>query len=170
MKTALNDRVLWYDGTSEVKPELVPELLLHEVDPSKIAVTEENDDIRNFNMLSDEEVISIGKKANGKIDLAWDIPLEYQKLDLDSYILKRAESMGPAYVKRAKEELEEIHSRHFGTIIKTLIFIIDELRKHNQVWGVGRGSSCASLVLNIIGVHEVDPVKFGIPKEEFFHV
>ena len=30
-----------------------------------------------------------------------------------------------------------------------MIYIIDTMRKHNLVWGVGRGSSVASYVLHI---------------------
>jgi len=63
----------------------------------------------------------------------------------------------------------EIRTRGLGSIFKTLIFIIDVLCAKKQLWGVGRGSSCASLVLHLINVHEVDPVRFNIPKEEFFH-
>ena len=168
MKTELNDRVLWFDGTSEVNPELVPELLLNGLDPQKIVVTSLNQDIQDFNLLSDEPINSI-KNENEKIDLAWNIPLEYQQLDLSNYIVSRAEKMGEEYVLRAKDELDEIKTRRLGTVFKSLIYIVDELRKNKQVWGVGRGSSCASLVLHIIGIHEIDPVKFSIPKEEFFH-
>jgi DNA polymerase III alpha subunit len=47
-------------------------------------------------------------------------------------------------------------------------YIVDTLRANNVVWGVGRGSSVASYVLHIIGVHKIDPIKYNIPIEEFF--
>ena len=31
------------------------------------------------------------------------------------------------------------------------------MRENNIVWGVGRGSSVASYVLYLIGVHRIDP-------------
>ena len=37
------------------------------------------------------------------------------------------------------------------------------------VVGLGRGSSCASLVLHLLGLHAVDPVKYDIPFSEFTH-
>jgi DNA polymerase III alpha subunit len=47
-------------------------------------------------------------------------------------------------------------------------YIVDTLRANNVVWGVGRGSSVASYVLHLIGVHKIDSVKYDIPIEEFF--
>jgi DNA polymerase III alpha subunit len=49
-----------------------------------------------------------------------------------------------------------------------MVYIIDTLRKNNIVWGVGRGSSVASYVLFLLGVHRVDSVKYDIPLNEFF--
>ena len=43
-----------------------------------------------------------------------------------------------------------------------------EVRANNVVWGVGRGSSVASYVLFIIGVHKIDSVKYKLPINEFF--
>lgn len=169
MKTELADRTLWFDGTCEVNADRVPELLLHGVNPSDIVVKEMTKDIKDFNLLSDDEFIACGKTHNEKIDMSWNIPESYQKLNLIEYVMDRAKAKGPAYVKRAEEELAEIGTRGLGTIFKTLIFVIDQLKLNKQLWGVGRGSSCASLVLHLIGVHEVDPVKYDIPMEEFYH-
>ena len=47
-------------------------------------------------------------------------------------------------------------------------YIIDTLRENNVVWGVGRGSSVASYVLFLLGVHKIDSVKYNLPLEEFF--
>ena len=40
--------------------------------------------------------------------------------------------------------------------------LIDKFRNDGIVWGVGRGSSCASYVLFLLFVNDVDPVRFGI--------
>jgi DNA polymerase III alpha subunit len=53
-------------------------------------------------------------------------------------------------------------------VLKTMKYIVDTLRANNIVWGVGRGSSVASYVLHIIGVHKIDSIKYNIPIEEFF--
>jgi DNA polymerase III alpha subunit len=41
------------------------------------------------------------------------------------------------------------------------------MRKHNIVWGVGRGSSVASYVLYLIGIHKVDSIKYELNFNEF---
>jgi len=41
------------------------------------------------------------------------------------------------------------------------------MRKNNLVWGIGRGSSVASYVLYLIGVHKVDSVKYNLDIKEF---
>jgi DNA polymerase III alpha subunit len=53
-------------------------------------------------------------------------------------------------------------------VLKTMKYIVDTLRANNIVWGVGRGSSVASYVLHIIGVHKINSIKYNIPIEEFF--
>jgi DNA polymerase III alpha subunit len=60
--------------------------------------------------------------------------------------------------------------RHQGMIpvLNAMKYIVDTLRTNNIVWGVGRGSSVASYVLYLIGVHKIDSIKYNIPIEEFF--
>ena len=53
--------------------------------------------------------------------------------------------------------------------VKTVIFIVDTFKEAGIVWGVGRGSSCASYILFLLGLHLVDPIKFDISMDEFFH-
>ena len=52
-------------------------------------------------------------------------------------------------------------------VLKVCIYIIDTLRKNNIVWGVGRGSSVASYVLFLIGIHKIDSIKYNLIIEEF---
>jgi DNA polymerase III alpha subunit len=53
-------------------------------------------------------------------------------------------------------------------VLYVMKYIVDTLRANNIVWGVGRGSSVASYVLFIIGVHKIDSVKYKLPINEFF--
>jgi DNA polymerase III alpha subunit len=69
---------------------------------------------------------------------------------------------------RVSQELE-LYIRHgMYDILHVMKFIVDTLRKNNIVWGVGRGSSVASYVLYLIGVHKIDSIKYNIPIDEFF--
>ena len=52
-------------------------------------------------------------------------------------------------------------------ILQLLVYIIDVMRKNKLVWGVGRGSSVASYVLYLMGVHKVDSYKYSLDIKEF---
>ena len=175
MKTELNDRTLWFDGTSEVDPDLVADLLLLELPVDRIAVRRMSEDVELFNDLQDGESsvkIAVGKAANDSLSLDWNIPAEYLSINLAEYIINKLTEKDLdtfKYHERAADELEEIARRGLTPVFQTLIYIVDQLRAKKQVWGVGRGSSCASLVLYLLDIHAVDPVEFNIPASEFFH-
>jgi DNA polymerase III alpha subunit len=172
LKTELNDRTLWFDGTSQVVPDAVPQFILAGVPVEKIVVTELNDDINQYNSLADIPISCI-KIENSQFDYSWNIPVKYQQIDLPSYVYERLVERGLAgddrYLQRVMDEMLKVNEYGLEPLFKTLIYVIETLRAEKKVWGVGRGSSCASLILHLIGVHEVDPVRFGISMSEFFH-
>jgi DNA polymerase III alpha subunit len=69
---------------------------------------------------------------------------------------------------RVTQELELFIKNDMYDVLHCMKYIVDTLRENNVVWGVGRGSSVASYVLHIIGVHKIDSIKYKIPIEEFF--
>jgi DNA polymerase III alpha subunit len=69
---------------------------------------------------------------------------------------------------RVSQELELFVSNGMYDVLYVMKYIVDTLRANNIVWGVGRGSSVASYVLFIIGVHKIDSVKYKLPINEFF--
>ena len=48
-----------------------------------------------------------------------------------------------------------------------LKYLVDTMRENNIVWGVGRGSSVASYVLYLIGIHKIDSIKYDLDIKEF---
>jgi DNA polymerase III alpha subunit len=46
-------------------------------------------------------------------------------------------------------------------------YLVDTLRKNIIVWGVGRGSSVASYILYLIGVHRIDSLYYDLDIAEF---
>jgi DNA polymerase III alpha subunit len=48
-----------------------------------------------------------------------------------------------------------------------LKYLVDTMRENKIVWGVGRGSSVASYVLYLIGVHKIDSIKYELDINEF---
>jgi len=106
----------------------------------------------------------------------FDIPPHYRELDVEEYVrillvdkvLKPAGGFGHVeHVDRVEEELELYRARNLYPVLQCLIYIIDIMRKNNLVWGVGRGSSVASYVLYLIGVHKIDSIKYNLDIREF---
>jgi DNA polymerase III alpha subunit len=172
MKTELKNRTLWYDGTNQVEPEDVPQLILDGVPLSKIVVNSLNEDLETFNTLEDVE-FPLNKTENCVLGSEWNIPAQYKNIDLKEYILTKLIDRFPnaddRYVRRLEEELHEISNRDVEDLFRTLIFVTETLLKSDTVLGVGRGSSCASLFLFVLGLHKVDPIRYNIPASEFFH-
>ena len=96
----------------------------------------------------------------------WFIPEEYRTMDILDWLYQRCPT--PEIRERVVEELRLFAKHDMIPMLKTMKYVVDTLRTNNVVWGVGRGSSVASYVLHIIGVHKIDSIKYNIPIEEFF--
>ena len=69
---------------------------------------------------------------------------------------------------RVSQELELYIKHGMYDVLHVMKYIVDTLRANKVVWGVGRGSSMASYVIFLIGVHKIDSIKYKLPIEEFF--
>ena len=69
--------------------------------------------------------------------------------------------------QRVEMELSLYKARNLYSILQLMIYIVDMMRKNSLVWGVGRGSSVASYVLYLIGIHKIDSIKYNLNIEEF---
>lgn len=96
----------------------------------------------------------------------WLMPDEYKKLDIEQWLFDRAPSCDPE-ATRIKEELEAFKQRNMIDLLKWLKYFVDTCRANNVVWGVGRGSSVASYVLYLIGVHKINSIKYNLDWQEF---
>ena len=95
----------------------------------------------------------------------WFMPDEYRDMDIEQFLIDKCPKEN---FDRLLEELQEYHRRNLLPLLTQMKYIVDTLRQNNVVWGVGRGSSVASYVLFLIGIHRVDSVKYDLPIEEFF--
>lgn len=98
------------------------------------------------------------------------IPEHYRNLDVRDYVNKLVQTSGDSDVSvkaRVDMELTEFEARKLFPVLRIMIYIIETMRKNNLVWGVGRGSSVASYVLYLIGVHKVDSLKYNLDIKEF---
>jgi DNA polymerase III alpha subunit len=70
-------------------------------------------------------------------------------------------------VDRVSAELELFIQHNMMDLLFYLKYLVDTLRQNKIVWGVGRGSSVASYVLFLIGVHKIDSIKYDLDIKEF---
>ena len=95
----------------------------------------------------------------------WRMPKEYKELDIAAYVLGLCKEEHE--LQRVGEELILYPERDLFDLLRYLKYLIDTLRKNNIVWGVGRGSSVASYVLFLIGVHKIDSLYYNLNIDEF---
>jgi DNA polymerase III alpha subunit len=69
--------------------------------------------------------------------------------------------------KRVDEELTLFIQHGMFDLLFYLKYLIDTMREHKIVWGVGRGSSVASYVLYLLGIHKIDSIKYKLDIKEF---
>jgi len=120
-------------------------------------------DIEKVQILTDEDFDRINTYL---------IPKHYLDIDVEDYVRKldsnRVDGTDNAESsQRVEMELTEYKARNLYPVLRVLIYIIDTMRRNNLVWGIGRGSSIASYVLFLLGVHKVNSIKYNLDIKEF---
>ncbi len=95
----------------------------------------------------------------------WLMPDAYRDMDIAQWILDQCKDQNE--LQRAGKELLMFAEREQLDLLKYLKYLVDTMREHNVVWGVGRGSSVASFVLYLIGVHKIHSLRHNLDVEEF---
>lgn len=95
----------------------------------------------------------------------WHMPVEYSNLDIAEWVLEQCKN--DAELQRAGHELIEYSNRNLLSMLCYLKYLIDVMKENNIVWGVGRGSSVASFVLYLIGVHRINSLYYDLDFNEF---
>ena len=95
----------------------------------------------------------------------WFIPADYSEMDIEGFLVSQCPK---EHYERLVQELDLFRKNNMIPMLRTMKYVVDTLRANNVVWGVGRGSSVASYVLYLIGVHKIDSIKYNLPIEEFF--
>ena len=144
------------------------------VDLTKLSIT----DVEKFN-----DAIANLYLANGKLEQYiepnvsveefdkqyqqnWYMPQEYKELDIAEYLLSLCQT--DTELQRVGHELLEYQKIEFFDALRFLKYFVDTMRDNNIVWGVGRGSSVASYVLYLLGIHKIDSIKYNLSPDEFF--
>ena len=124
------------------------------------------EDIDQFNKFATElEITPISDLS--LISKDFNIPQHYTELDVEKYVHSKLINRVPDEIGRVEMELAMYKERGLFPILQLLIWVVDTMRQNNLVWGVGRGSSVASYLLYILGIHKVDSHKYRLDIKEF---
>ena len=96
---------------------------------------------------------------------SWYMPAEYQQLDIAAHVLSLCATA--EQLQRAGQELLLYQDRGLFDLLRYLKYLVDTMKRHNVVWGVGRGSSVASYVLYLLEVHRIDSMFYDLDPSEF---
>ena len=105
------------------------------------------------------------EEFDNQLQRNWHMPEEYKQLDIASYVLGLCKE--DYELQRVGQELLLYQERDLFDLLRYLKYLVDTLRKNNVVWGVGRGSSVASYVLFLLGVHKIDSLYYNLDVDEF---
>ena len=95
----------------------------------------------------------------------WFMPEEYKQLDIAEYIVGLCKTQQE--LQRVGQELLLYQERNLFDLLRYLKYLVDLMRENRLIWGVGRGSSVASYVLYLLGVHRIDFMYYDLDPAEF---
>jgi DNA polymerase III alpha subunit len=95
----------------------------------------------------------------------WHMPNQYQNMDIAAHVLSLCRT--DEQLSRVAEELVLFQDQNLFELLKYLKYLTDVIHENNIVCGVGRGSSVASYVLYLLGVHRIDSMRYGLDIREF---
>lgn len=95
----------------------------------------------------------------------WFMPEEYKNMNIAKWLLDLCKN--ETELQRTGAELIMYAERDLLDLLRYLKYFVDTLRTNNIVWGVGRGSSVASYVLYLIGIHKINSITYNLDIAEF---
>jgi len=95
----------------------------------------------------------------------WFIPDEYISFDIQAYCIAKCITIDEQ--TRVFEEYNEFERLHMIDLLRWCKYFVDTCTNNDILWGVGRGSSVASYILYLIGVHRINSIKYNLDWKEF---
>ena len=156
--------------------DLVDMIYSGHVDKCHVVLCDPNDDVDKFNTAMEAQgmnplqkyiPLDVDQKTfDGVCQSEWFMPDEYKELDVVAHLYNLCPGDDERF-HRVNEELAEFQRRGMFNLLRYMIYLVDFMRENNIVWGVGRGSSVASYVLYLIGVHKINSIQYDLDWREF---
>lgn len=135
-------------------------------------VVDESDEIESFENITSTSIPRYTLVENltiNQYDTAlqknWFIGDEYKSFDIRQYCLSLCSSIEEC--SRVNEEMDEYERRNMMPLLRWLKYFVDTCLTNDILWGVGRGSSVSSYVLFLLGVHQIDSLKYNLDWRDF---
>jgi len=155
--------------------DLVDMIYSGHADKVHVVLCEPSDDINMFNVAMEQQgmdplqkyiPLDVDTKTfDGVCQSEWFMPDEYKNFEIHNWLLQHCKTTEEH--NRVTEELAAYGSRGMNDLLRYMKYLVDFMRENDIVWGVGRGSSVASYVLYLIGVHKIDSIQFDLDWREF---
>ena len=143
-------------------PTVMPRTaMVKDVDLS--AIRELVDEIYDFQQYNKLDITVPEYDAQNQVN--WLMPTEYKDMDIAKWILEQCET--EPELQRVGEELLLFQERDLFDLLRYLKYLVDTMKENGVIWGVGRGSSVASYVLYLIGIHKIDSMYYDLSISEF---
>ena len=160
-----NNRTLLRDGTSIVSSLTFARLIIEDKPTNHLKVQSDRS-VRLFEFRSNKSIsgelrdicVTPSQTNNARLrDIDW----------IEQTISKSPRFKGTdVELDRIAEELRFFIMHNHIPFIKRVFELIQRFKDENVLWGVGRGSSCASYILYLLEVHDVDSLKYHISFSE----
>ena len=153
------------------------DMLYNGEDISTVSSVEWHEDFEKYNhaieanhlrtqLYSAIEKLSLSKEEFDRQNQSeWFMPDEYKNYPIYDYCIRKCDTIEQK--QRVMDEFDEYDSRGLLPLLYYMKYLVDTMRKHNILWGVGRGSSVASYVLYIIGIHRINSIQYNLDYKEF---
>ena len=155
--------------------DLVDMIYSGHIDKCHVVLCDPSNDIEKFNAAMREQYLpelkqyiplDVDQKTfDGVCQSEWFMPDEYKQLTIQNYVLNKCKT--DKEIERVSEELKAFRERDMFNLLRYMVYLVDFMRENNIVWGVGRGSSVASYVLYLIGVHRINSIQYDLDWREF---
>ncbi|AGX89232.1 PHP domain-containing protein [Mycoplasma parvum] len=91
----------------------------------------------------------------------------YCSSELEKYTSKFPPESKKQYQERFQRELNLFDSKGYWEYFSIIWAVIKYLTSSNILMGPGRGSSCSSLIIFLLGINKIDPIKYGLLLDRF---
>jgi hypothetical protein len=158
--------------------DLIDIIYTGHLDKCHVVLCDPSDDVNRFNEVMEEQGLpTLQKYIPIDVDRTtfdtvcqneWFMPDNYKNIsDKELWHILVGKCTSTDQVDRVMEEFEAFESQGMLNLLRFMLYLVDFMREKNIVWGVGRGSSVASYILYLIGIHKIDSLKYSLDWREF---